>query len=65
MQLFIFDANRANEIFAFLCFFALGTHKRVGGIIFYQFFFDFIKIQTFLHRNVDMSRNLDDGIDKN
>ena len=37
----------------------------VGGIIFYQIFFDIIKFQTFLHRNGDISRNLGDEIDKN
>ena len=42
-------------------FFAVGRGEHVVSII----FFEIMKIQILLHRNVDMSRNSVDGIDEN
>ena len=57
--------NPAVRYLHFCAFFEVGRGNRVSGIIFYQFFFDIIKIQTFLNHKVDMSRNLSDEIDEN
>ena len=55
-------AMKKTHFSAFLNFWSL---KRVGGIIFFQFFSQNKKIQTFENTNVDMSSHFDIDIGKN